>query len=72
VSGPIQYDFNGKVVVITGDSRRLGHAMALGFARCGANLAIAGRKLESCEATTFTTGMILTVDGGASYPKRMY
>jgi NAD(P)-dependent dehydrogenase (short-subunit alcohol dehydrogenase family) len=47
----IQYDFTDKVVVITGGSRGLGHAMALGFARAGANLAIASRKLESCEAT---------------------
>lgn len=47
----MQYDFNNKVVVITGGSRGLGHAMALGFARCGANLAIASRKLGSCEAT---------------------
>ena len=45
------YDFTDKVVVITGGSRGLGHAMALGFAACGANLAIASRKLDSCEAT---------------------
>jgi NAD(P)-dependent dehydrogenase (short-subunit alcohol dehydrogenase family) len=44
-------DFSGKIVVITGGSRGLGHAMALGFARCGANCAIASRKLEACEAT---------------------
>ncbi|HJY83627.1 MAG TPA: SDR family NAD(P)-dependent oxidoreductase, partial [Candidatus Binatia bacterium] len=43
----IQYDFTGKVVVITGGSRGLGHAMALGFAAAGANLAIASRKLDS-------------------------
>jgi NAD(P)-dependent dehydrogenase (short-subunit alcohol dehydrogenase family) len=47
----IQYDFTGKVVVITGGSRGLGHAMALGFAAAGANLVIASRKLDSCEAT---------------------
>ena len=47
----IQYDFSGKVVVITGGSRGLGHAMALGFARAGAKLVIASRKLDSCEAT---------------------
>jgi NAD(P)-dependent dehydrogenase (short-subunit alcohol dehydrogenase family) len=46
-----QYDFTGKVVVITGGSRGLGHAMALGFAAAGANLAIASRKLDACEAT---------------------
>jgi NAD(P)-dependent dehydrogenase (short-subunit alcohol dehydrogenase family) len=46
-----QYDFSGKVVLITGGSRGLGHAMALGFADAGAKLAIASRKLDSCEAT---------------------
>ena len=45
------YDFTGKVVVITGGSRGIGHAMALGFAAAGANLAIASRKLDACEAT---------------------
>jgi NAD(P)-dependent dehydrogenase (short-subunit alcohol dehydrogenase family) len=46
----VPYDFSGKVVVITGGSRGLGHAMALGFARCGANLAVASRKLNACES----------------------
>ncbi|MHB8382598.1 MAG: SDR family NAD(P)-dependent oxidoreductase [Candidatus Binataceae bacterium] len=45
------YDFKGKVVTITGGSRGLGHAMALAFARAGANVAIASRKLEACEDT---------------------
>jgi len=45
------HDFAGKVVVITGGSRGLGHAMALGFAAAGANIAIASRKLDACEAT---------------------
>jgi NAD(P)-dependent dehydrogenase (short-subunit alcohol dehydrogenase family) len=46
----VQYDYSSKVVVITGGSRGLGHAMALEFARCGADVAIASRKLDSCEA----------------------
>ncbi len=49
--GPVQFDFSGKVVVITGGSRGIGHALALGFAAAGARLAVASRKLESCEAT---------------------
>ena len=44
-------DMSGKVVVITGGSRGLGRAMALGFAEAGADLAIASRKIESCEET---------------------
>ncbi len=45
------YDFTGKVVVITGGSRGIGHAMALGFAQAGARVAVASRKIESCRAT---------------------
>ncbi len=41
----------GKVVLITGGSRGLGHAMSLGFAAHGADIAIVSRKLENCEAT---------------------
>lgn len=44
-------DMTGKTVLITGGSRGLGRAMALGFAAAGANVAIAGRRLESCEKT---------------------
>lgn len=44
-------DMSGKVVLITGGSRGLGRAMALGFAEAGADVAIASRKMESCEAT---------------------
>jgi len=51
MSAALNYDFTGKVVAITGGSRGLGHSMALGFAAAGANLAIASRKLDSCEAT---------------------
>jgi NAD(P)-dependent dehydrogenase (short-subunit alcohol dehydrogenase family) len=51
VKHPFQTDFSGKVVVITGASRGLGHAMALGFAAAGAHLAIASRKLDACEET---------------------
>ncbi len=38
-----------KVVVITGGSKGLGRAMALGFAEAGAHIVVASRKLEPCE-----------------------
>lgn len=44
------FDFTGKVVLITGGSRGLGRTMALGFAERGADLVIASRKLDACEA----------------------
>jgi NAD(P)-dependent dehydrogenase (short-subunit alcohol dehydrogenase family) len=40
----------GKVVVVTGASKGLGRAMALGFADAGADVVVASRKLEACEA----------------------
>jgi len=39
----------GKVVVVTGGSKGLGRAMALGFAEAGADVVGASRKLEPCE-----------------------
>jgi NAD(P)-dependent dehydrogenase (short-subunit alcohol dehydrogenase family) len=44
------FDFTGKVVLVTGGSRGLGLAMVRGFAARGADIVIASRKLESCEA----------------------
>lgn len=44
-------DMSGKVVLVTGGSRGLGRAMALGFAEYGADVAIVSRKMESCEET---------------------
>ena len=41
---------DGKVAVITGGSRGIGRAIAEGMAAEGADVVIASRKLESCEA----------------------
>jgi NAD(P)-dependent dehydrogenase (short-subunit alcohol dehydrogenase family) len=38
-----------KIVVITGASKGLGRAMALGFAEAGADVVVASRKIEACE-----------------------
>ena len=44
-------DMTGKTVLITGGSRGLGRAMALGFAGQGADIAVVSRKISSCEKT---------------------
>lgn len=44
-------DLTGKVALITGGTRGLGHAMALGFARAGADVVVSSRKTEACDAT---------------------
>ncbi|MBA58161.1 MAG: short-chain dehydrogenase [Gammaproteobacteria bacterium] len=43
-----ELNLKDKVILITGGSRGLGRAMASGFARNGAHVAIVSRKLESC------------------------
>jgi NAD(P)-dependent dehydrogenase (short-subunit alcohol dehydrogenase family) len=42
-------DASGKVVVVTGGSKGLGRAMALGFAEAGADVVVASRKRDACE-----------------------
>src|SRR5690606_9085139 len=45
------FDLSGKVALVTGGSRGLGREMVLAFARAGADVVIASRKLDSCEET---------------------
>jgi NAD(P)-dependent dehydrogenase (short-subunit alcohol dehydrogenase family) len=54
----------GKVVVITGGSRGLGRAMALGFAEAGAEVVVSSRKLEPCQQVA---DEILAL-GGKAFP----
>jgi NAD(P)-dependent dehydrogenase (short-subunit alcohol dehydrogenase family) len=44
------FDLTGKVAVVTGGSRGMGKSMVEAFARNGADVVIASRKLEACEA----------------------
>jgi NAD(P)-dependent dehydrogenase (short-subunit alcohol dehydrogenase family) len=43
------FDLTGRCAVVTGGSRGLGRAMAIGFAKAGADVVVASRKLESCQ-----------------------
>jgi NAD(P)-dependent dehydrogenase (short-subunit alcohol dehydrogenase family) len=44
------FDLSGKVALITGGSRGLGLQMVRAFARAGADVIVASRKLDACEA----------------------
>jgi NAD(P)-dependent dehydrogenase (short-subunit alcohol dehydrogenase family) len=50
MTAPQEREFDGRVVVVTGGSRGIGRSIAAGFAAAGANVVIASRKLQSCEA----------------------
>lgn len=44
------FDLTGKIALVTGGSRGLGYQMVKAFAERGADVIIASRKLENCEA----------------------
>ena len=51
MDAPLDYfDLSGRTAVVTGGSRGLGREMVLAFASQGANVVIASRKLDNCEA----------------------
>ena len=44
------FDFTGQIALVTGGSRGLGYQMVKAFAERGADVIIASRKLDNCEA----------------------
>jgi len=44
------FDLSGKIALVTGGSRGLGYEMVMAFAKAGADVVIASRKLDACEA----------------------
>jgi NAD(P)-dependent dehydrogenase (short-subunit alcohol dehydrogenase family) len=50
------FSLEGKVALVTGGSRGIGRAIALGFAKYGANVAVASRKKEDLESVVNEIG----------------
>lgn len=63
------FDMTGRTVFITGGSRGLGFEMARGFARAGANIVIASRKLGACEEAARA---VEALGGGKALPLALH
>jgi NAD(P)-dependent dehydrogenase (short-subunit alcohol dehydrogenase family) len=46
-----KFSLKGKTAIVTGGGRGIGRAIAIGFAKAGANVVITSRKIEDLEAT---------------------
>lgn len=57
-----RFDLSGRTAIITGGSRGIGLAVARGFAAVGANVVVASRKAEVCDAAAAS----IVADGGSA------
>src|SRR5262245_42566975 len=48
--GKLRFDLSGKTAIVTGGGRGLGRTIALALAEAGADVSVASRKLDNCEA----------------------
>lgn len=63
------FDLRDRVVLVTGGSRGLGREIAFGAARSGADVVIASRNLETCQATAEE---ITAATGRAAFPYQVH
>lgn len=63
------FDLTDRVVLVTGGSRGLGREMAMAAARCGADVIIASRNLESC---VLAAEEIAAATGRRAYPHQVH
>src|SRR5450759_1742700 len=59
-----KFSLKGKVAVVTGGGRGIGQAIAVGFARSGANVVVTSRKAQDLEATVAK----IKAFGGEAFP----
>jgi NAD(P)-dependent dehydrogenase (short-subunit alcohol dehydrogenase family) len=59
-----QYSLKGKIAIVTGGGRGIGKAIALGFAKAGAEVVITSRKIDDLEATAEE----IKTFGGKAFP----
>src|SRR4030042_1180078 len=59
-----RFSLQGKVAIVTGGGRGIGKAIAQGFAKAGAEVAITSRKINDLEATAAE----LAAFGGVAFP----
>jgi NAD(P)-dependent dehydrogenase (short-subunit alcohol dehydrogenase family) len=65
------FDLSGRVAIVTGGSRGLGRAMALGLAKAGASVVVASRKREACEGVVAEIAALDTKARGFAVAVRM-